>query len=707
MEKTSFEEGQAVAHGQLTLERERAGRLLTLGIRFFLAAALTASQTPGGRAPFALGWAAAAGPGLEGGAALAGAVVGAALFLDFADALPFLAAAVLIVTASTALAGTWFLARPRRAALTAVGLFVTVEGIYILQALSPLAQLEECLAAAGLLGASALLFYPLLQGDDARRTAGGQSLTGDQGLTGGQGLAGGLVFLAGALLAAVEDIEFLGFSPARALLCLLVALSAYDRGPTAGAAYGLGLGLTAELCGSRLALTAAFGLAGLAAGSRQGRNRAGAAAAFLLAIGAAALAEGAPLPLLIEAAAGLVLFLALPGRLVSGKRVRPAIPLTPPLDRAADSSAPWRKRLDRAAAALRDLYDSMGRAAPQNTDENPAIIFDRSAEKVCRGCALCDLCWQKDYTGTFNAMNDATPYLLERGRALAKDFPDYFSGRCIHLPELLNAINGELSAFLLRRQYRRELEETRRSARGQYAQLSELLSATAAGLEASAPAMVADKPCRVGAALRPKEGETVCGDTVASFQTDRGLWCLVLADGMGSGEPARKESALICRLLQQFLEAGVAPEAALKTLNSAMALRGADTGSFTTVDLCVYDPRAQEAAFYKFGAAPSYLKRGGVVRRVTGASLPVGLQGTQPDVTRAPLVPGGFAVMVSDGVADPEKDEWLLDLLAGWTGDDPQELAGLILAESVRREHLRDDCGIQVLYCPETGKREV
>lgn len=678
-----------MAHGQLTLERERAGRMLNLGVRFFLSAALAAGQTPGGCAPFALGWLAATGPGLEGGAALAGAVVGAALFLDFVDALPFLAVAVLIAAASTALAGTWLLARPRRVALTAVGLFVTVEGIYIIQSLSPLARLEECLTAAGLLGASTLLFHPLLQGGE------------------GQDLAGGLVFLAGALLTAVEDIELLGFSPARALLCLLAALAAYDRGPAAGAAFGLGLGLAAELCGSRLPLTAALGLAGLAAGSRQGRHRAGAAAAFLLAAGAAGLAEGRPLPLLAEAAGGLVLFLALPGRLVAGKRVRPAV--SSPAEQRADSPAPWRQRLDRAAAALRDLYDSMGRAAPQNADENPAIIFDRSAEKVCRGCALCELCWQKDYTGTFNAMNDATPYLLERGRALAKDFPDYFTGRCIHLPDLLNAINGELSAFLLRRQYRRQLEETRRSARGQYAQLSELLTATAAGLEASVPVMGADgsSPCRVGAALRPKEGETVCGDTVASFQTDGGLWCLVLADGMGSGEPARKESALICRLLQQFLEAGVAPEAALKTLNSAMSLRGADTGSFTTVDLCVYDPGAREAAFYKFGAAPSYLKRGGVVRRVTGASLPVGLQGTPPDVTRAPLSPGGFAVMVSDGVADPEKDEWLLDLLAGWTGDDPQDLAGLILTESVRRERLRDDCGIQVLYCPETEGREV
>ena len=90
---------------------------------------------------------------------------------------------------------------------------------------------------------------------------------------------------------------------------------------------------------------------------------------------------------------------------------------------------------------------------------------------------------------------------------------------------------------MLRRQYRRQLEETRRSARGQYAQLSELLTATAAGLgEVRSAAGPAEERCRIGAALRPKPGETVCGDTVSSFRTESGLLCLLLADGMGSGE---------------------------------------------------------------------------------------------------------------------------------------------------------------------------
>lgn len=666
--------------GQIMLNRQRTVQWVGNGVRFFLAAALTAGQTAGGYAPFALGLVAAAGPGLAGGFALMGTGLGALLFMDFADALPHVAVAVLILTAATSFQGNAWMSRPHILAWTAALLSLAIGGIYVMQSLAPLDKLTPCLTAAGLTGVSAWLFRPVLLPDPDRPAA------------------DGLLFLGAVLALALADLEVSGFSPGRMLLSFLLLCAACSRNSGAGAFAGLGLGLTADLAlgtGSGV-FTAAMGCSGLLASGRQGPRR-DSAGAFVLGMLVVLLPSREPLarPFLLESLLAAGVFLVVPGKVFGGKRVqresRPEFPAGKEL----------RERLMKAAGALRELYDSMGRSAAQSVDENPAIVFDRAAEKVCRGCALCSLCWQKEYTGTFNALNDATPYLLERGRTLAKDFPLYFTSRCIHLQEFLAAVNGELSAFLLRRQYRRQLEETRRSARGQYAQLSELLTATAAGLEYAAPAFAEEHfTCRIGAVLRPKEGERVCGDTVASFRTEQGIWCLLLADGMGCGEAARKESALTCRLLQQFLEAGIEAEAALKTLNAAMALRGAETGSFTTIDLCTCEPITGEVVFYKYGAAPSYLKKGGSVRRVTGTSLPVGLRGTPavPDITRLRLEEGGSLVMISDGVADPGRDEWLMDLLAGWEGEDPQALAGLILAESVRREKLQDDCGIQVLY---------
>ena len=56
--------------------------------------------------------------------------------------------------------------------------------------------------------------------------------------------------------------------------------------------------------------------------------------------------------------------------------------------------------------------------------------------------------------------------------------------------------------------------------------------------------------CRVGTLLRPKEGETLCGDQLAVFTVGATLYML-LSDGMGSGAAAHAESAMTVRLLRQ------------------------------------------------------------------------------------------------------------------------------------------------------------
>ena len=149
--------------------------------------------------------------------------------------------------------------------------------------------------------------------------------------------------------------------------------------------------------------------------------------------------------------------------------------------READS---LRQRLRLSAEALRALGESFSSSPQPKKEENPAVVFDRAAEVVCRGCALRDLCWNKEYVSTFNAFNDATPLMLERGRAEPSDFAVHFASRCIHFPQLLSAINTEVTALLLRRQYRRQLDRERERSRGQYTQLGELVAQAMSAAEA-------------------------------------------------------------------------------------------------------------------------------------------------------------------------------------------------------------------------------
>ena len=367
-----------------------------------------------------------------------------------------------------------------------------------------------------------------------------------------------------------------------------------------------------------------------------------------------------------------------------------------------------RERLRMSANALRSVYESIS-TPKSKPEENPAVIFDRAAEVVCRGCALREVCWNREYISTFNAFNDATPAILERGRAESGDFALYFASRCIHFPQLVSAINTEVSAHLLRRQYRRRLETERQRTCGQYAQLSEMVVQALSAPQGEAKAG-RERPYDVALGAEAKEGQRLCGDSVTYFKGG-GRLHLLLSDGMGSGREAQRESKLALRLTEQFLSAGIEPESALRTLNAALNLRGDENGSFTTIDLLSVDLERGEASLIKYGAAPTYIKRGGTVRRLTGSALPAGLQepGSSVPPLSFPLEENSFVLMVSDGIADSGDDKWLQDLLAGWQGDNPNVLVSLVLRECRERRGGDDDRSALCLYLPaeDRGRRQV
>lgn len=188
-----------------------------------------------------------------------------------------------------------------------------------------------------------------------------------------------------------------------------------------------------------------------------------------------------------------------------------------------------------------------------------------------------------------------------------------------------------------------------------------------------------------GVAARKKDGETVSGDAGTYFKREDGVLYVLLCDGMGSGVLANRESNLAVRLLEQFLQAGVDTEHALLTLNSALALRGEEEGGFTTVDLLQVDLFTGEGSIYKLGAAPTYIRHGEVVRKITGTALPAGLRagdGGRPDCTRVRLEPGDCVLMVSDGVSGTGEDGWMRQRLGEFRGDSPKELARSLITDS-------------------------
>ena len=197
----------------------------------------------------------------------------------------------------------------------------------------------------------------------------------------------------------------------------------------------------------------------------------------------------------------------------------------------------------------------------------------------------------------------------------------------------------------------------------------------------------------VGIAAMKKRGEKVSGDKGTYFKTDAGVLCVILSDGMGCGDDAARDSAQVVAILEKFLRSGADPAVAMKVLNSVMLLRGGDNWGFATVDLMCVDLFTGETCFYKYGAAPSYVKSGKSIRRIKGETLAAGLsagEGIAPDLVRMRLRPGSTAIIASDGVIVDAEDDWIKNLLTRGF-DDMKALARSTLKEAEKVYGANDD----------------
>ena len=152
-----------------------------------------------------------------------------------------------------------------------------------------------------------------------------------------------------------------------------------------------------------------------------------------------------------------------------------------------------------------------------------------------------------------------------------------------------------------------------------------------------------------------------CGDTGAIEKAPDGRVILLLADGMGTGEGARRLSRRALALAREFLECGLNEFTAYRAIN-----RLSDGGreAFSTLDVCEIDPATGTARFHKCGSEPTWILRGRTARRIEGASLPVGVVAeATPSVASAHLRPGDAIIMATDGLVnalggEPAAEAW-------------------------------------------------
>jgi Serine phosphatase RsbU, regulator of sigma subunit len=199
-----------------------------------------------------------------------------------------------------------------------------------------------------------------------------------------------------------------------------------------------------------------------------------------------------------------------------------------------------------------------------------------------------------------------------------------------------------------------------------------------------------------------REDEKISGDNFSVEEYNQNQMIVMIADGMGSGVQACRDSQAVIEFMERFLEAGFPKEKAFAMVNGAIAAQNGCC-NLTTLDLCAVNLLTGEAEFIKAGAAASYIKRGNWVDEVSADTLPIGsMEELSPITQSVKLTDTDMLVMVSDGILDAIDREMVgrtREMISRSHIINPKEMADYLLQCAINSDggRIRDD--MTVLTC--------
>lgn len=520
-----------------TREAAQVGRRVSSGIfeRILPIAAhaaagflLAQGRVFGTATPFGVGVAAAFGAnGIEGLAAGIGAAAGALAAWRLEDGLKYFAACVLALVAAKAFGGTelarrrFFAAGVAAASLAVVGfVFVAAEGFGLTQTAGYIA--ETALAAL----AALVLPYAV------------SSPRGEVSMREKNLRAAAKLIAAALVLLSLSSVPVLaGVTVGRTAAALLVLAAASGGGMGVGAAAGVAFGVVFDAGGGEGFYTLMLGAAGLVAGVMSGGTRLLSTAAFVLTASACALIDGDRFSALYETFVAATAFVIIPeGRLRFTDFLMP--------EESGSTALAERRRVRERTRALGEVLADASSALRALRPSQLARdkVYLRASARVCKGCALRALCWERERDTTLEHMKQSLERVSVKGSADTDDLPPAFRSRCMRAESFAEALGEEYRVHQLERRRAADGERRRELAAARYASSAAMLGEVAAEFASGLEWLGAEQV----AARRALAAAGVSAD-VTAWRYPSGRLCVeVAAERLNADALKSLERALTC-----------------------------------------------------------------------------------------------------------------------------------------------------------------
>jgi stage II sporulation protein E len=281
----------------------------------------------------------------------------------------------------------------------------------------------------------------------------------------------GLSFIGGLILMGIRNFNLFGIQLMIAAAIIIILFYAKIKGPGAGSAAGVMMGVIACSSGvGEISLIGSLALSGMLAGIFRKLGRIGMVLGFIA--GNAILAysvNGSILPILkgTDIIVSSLLFLIVSERTIDELRnyLNRGIAVNAIENKEVECTKTAANKLNAFSKAVEELAITFNKVPTPQQYYSGNDVFDfcdTMVDRVCKKCSLCPHCWERDFNDTYQGMFSLIEILEQKGSITLEDMPKSFSASsCIKSKQIMDTANTIFELYRVNFMWRKRIGESR------------------------------------------------------------------------------------------------------------------------------------------------------------------------------------------------------------------------------------------------------